>query len=85
MPYSVSACKAAADKLGFEKGGLNYKFQGNYGGKGCYAYKDGYFKGHVYYGTGGTEQKMKEDVTGPKFRPQGYDCAKKGGWQHKFG
>ena len=80
----MAACETAANNIGLTKGGLGFSFQGDYSTKGCYAYKDGDYKGHFYYGTGGTEQKMKEDVTGQKFRPQGYDCANKGRWQHKL-
>jgi len=78
-PLSADACKAAADRIGFGKGGHDHDFQGNYNPKGCYAYKSGTYKGHVYFGTGGTEQQMKEDINeSDKFRPQGDDCYKVG-------
>jgi len=82
VEYSVEACEAALEKLGYKKGGKGYKFQGNYQDKGCYAYTGGYggvdYSGHGYYGTGGTAAQMKEvpDKTKTMFRPQGYDCPK---------
>ena len=28
----------------------------------------------MYYGTGGTTEKMQESLTAPMYRPKGYDC-----------
>ena len=74
----MEACETVADKLGFDKGGVGFTFQGDYGTKGCYAYNSGKYKGHVYYGNGGTDAQMKESLDGDKFRPKGYDCADQG-------
>ena len=57
------------------KGGAGYSFEGTYTSKGCYAYSSGYFKGIIYYGTGGTTEEMKETLKSPRFRPIGFDCA----------
>ena len=76
-PYSVKACKSAIKNLGYIKGGKGYSFKGNdYSEKGCYAYTDGYFKGHAFYGTRGTQAQMQKELTGNKYRPPGYDCGK---------
>ena len=42
--------------------------------KGCYAYPTGIYEGLVFYGTGGSKEKMQDQVVQGKFRPQGYDC-----------
>ena len=79
VPYSVAACKAAADKLGLVKGGLGSNFQGaNHDTKGCYAYDSGDYKGHVYYGTGDLGKMKRKHLYYSKYRPQGYDCAAHG-------
>ena len=51
--------------------------------KGCYTYNKGDYKGHVFFGTGGTLAERKAPVTGwAQYRPGGYDdpwliaCAK---------
>ena len=44
--------------------------------KGCYGYPNGVFKGLVFYGLGGSEEDMQDQVTSMqgRIRPQGYDC-----------
>ena len=77
-PYSQEACIKAGKLLGLIIGGKGYKFAGNYGTKGCYAYHSGIFGGRIYYGTGGNQKQMKSKAYYPKFRPTGYDCTEKG-------
>jgi len=73
--YSKKACKAAIKQNGLIEGGKSYDFEGNYGTKGCYAYSSGTYKGHAYYGTGGTESQMAAKPSdAKKYRPDGYDC-----------
>ena len=76
--YSQRACINAGKKLGLIIGGSGYKFAGNYGTKGCYAYHSGQFAGRVYYGTGGKGKQKRAEVFYPKYRPIGYDCSEKG-------
>ena len=45
---------------------------------GCFSFSRGGLKGIVFYGTGGTIEQMKEDVSPGKFRPNGYDCPTEG-------
>merc|ERR1711970_213613 len=76
LKYSIKAREAAIKKLGIARGGKGYDFLGNWGTKGCYAYKSGTYVNHAYYGTGGTSEQVKAKVSGTKFRPKGYDCQK---------
>ena len=71
-PYSEGACKAAANALN-----LNWKSAGDYGTKGCYAYKSnhGNYPNNVYYGTGGTDDEKKMRlISSSIYRPDGHDC-----------
>jgi len=73
--YSKKACKAAIKQNGLIEGGKSYDFEGKYGTKGCYGYNSGTYKGHAYYGTGGTESQMAAKPSDAKeYRPDGYDC-----------
>ena len=66
------------ERLGFEKGGKGVNFVGDYGTKGCYAYKSGNWANLAFYGTGGSVKQMKEQLVDNKknkFRPIGYDCS----------
>lgn len=71
--YSEAACKAAAHEAGLKIGGAGHEFAGDYKTKGCYTYDEGPEVGHVYYGTGGSEDEMKAEPEEPKFRVKGYD------------
>ena len=73
-PYSLEACKDAGRRLGLQLGGSGSSFLGDYTIKGCYAYDNGKYQGMVYYGTGGSEDEMKQTLTRPKYRPQTFDC-----------
>jgi len=77
-PFSQAACIASAISMGYEVGNVNnsggYTFAGPYRTKGCYAYPTGIYEGLVFYGTGGSKEKMQDQVVQGKFRPQGYDC-----------
>ena len=47
--------------------------------KGCYAYEDDFkdlplSSGKFFYGTGGTEDQMKQPLSFPTYRLEGYDC-----------
>ena len=65
-------CVAAVilDHGGYYKaGGKGYPFESpNHPIKGCYSYWTGPFKGHVYYGTGGTINRRKAELHPPYFR-----------------
>ena len=70
-----------------KKGGNGYSFFGDYGDKGCYAYRKmkcyTCFNSEAYsymafYGTGGSEDQMKKAVSYPAYRPNGYDCKDEG-------
>ena len=83
MPYSQRACKVASNALGLKLGYHETAFAGDYTTKGCYAYADGKYAGHVFYGTGGTRKEMKATLEksrrkrshlDAKYRPIGYDC-----------
>ena len=68
VPYSGSACRKAATKLG------KAFVSGYYGTKGCYHYPNGEYP-NVYYGKGGSEDENKGPTgSTSKVRPQGYDC-----------
>ena len=73
----------AGNLLGLDLGGRGLKFAGDYSEVGCFSYSSGGLKGKVFYGTGGTIQQMKQDVSLRKFRPNGYDCSTEGKW-HSF-
>ena len=73
-PYSIEACKLSVDNLGLQKGTENYGFSGDYGTKGCYAYKSGGYAGVAFYGTGGSEAEMKTQLSSA-YRPDGYNCS----------
>lgn len=75
VPYSVNACRVAAQSLGLQIGNDNHGFENDtYSEKGCYAYSSGVFENSAFYGTGGTTEQMQTDLVSPKFRPKGYDC-----------
>ena len=74
VPYSQKACLNAGKSLGLNIGHADFTFVGDYSEVGCFVYTSGSFKGSVFYGTGGEIHQMKQDVSGGKFRPQGYDC-----------
>ena len=78
VPYSLQACEAAVERHDLKRGGNGYKFVGDYGTKGCYAYESGDWANLAFYGTGGSVKEMKEQLTNDKknrFRPIGYDCS----------
>ena len=60
-------CRDAAKILGLSLGytkeseytTISYPFSSTYDTKGCYAYGSGTYKGHVFFGTGGTLAEMK--------------------------
>jgi len=86
VPNSLEACRVAALaihpplNLGCPENKCQYDMEGNYATKGCYSYKEGTYKGIVFYGTGGTEDKKPghelspDEKSASKFRPEGYDC-----------
>merc|ERR1711990_806773 len=75
IPYSIEACKKAAKMNDLEIGSDRFPFVGeDYAEEGCYSYKTGNSKGHVFYGTGGTDAQMGKEATGRRYRPRGYDC-----------
>ena len=70
VPYSESACKAAAENL-------KLKFTvGDYTIKGCYMYNNGKYPGDIWYGTGGSEKQIRVLPFASKNieRPIGFDC-----------
>ena len=69
VPYSIHACEDAAEALGKEK-----PYVYNTATKGCFHYLEGKYVNKVYYSLGGSEASMKTILSGPKFRPPGYDC-----------
>jgi len=77
--YSQTACKVAAASNGYTvatKANIGKEFAGNYGTKGCYTYrKPSGYAGYVFYGLGGTKEKMKKQPGGLQFRPKGYEGA----------
>lgn len=82
QPYSVEACKDAAERAGlilgskYEHGirARNHSFtSGKYPTKGCYTYSSGKYAGHAYYGTGGSETDRKAIPEAPKIRVPGHD------------
>jgi len=75
-PYSLDACKAAAAALGLSEGGAGSAFVGNWGDKGCYAYKGGKYNGMAFYSTGGDNADMSKSPgwLDNWYRPAGYDC-----------
>ena len=78
MAYSEDACRSAGERLGLELGGGGYEFIGDYATKGCYAYNEesSNYGGKIFYGTGGTEEDMREDPSkDDQYRPLGFDCA----------
>ena len=78
IPYSIEACKKAAKINDLEIGSDRFPFLGeDYSEVGCYSYKTGNSKGHVFYGTGGTDAQMRKEATGRRYRPRGYDCGGK--------
>jgi len=76
VPCSAKACADAAEKLGLKLGMDDLMaFEDEiYSEKGCFSYNDGTFKGHAFYGTGGTEALKKKPLTGVKYRIKGCDC-----------
>ena len=65
-PYILteSACRDVARSLGLEEGGNGFSFSGNYGTKGCYAYSSGTYMGMAFWGSGGTNEEMKDLALG---------------------
>ena len=83
-PYSENACRDAINTLGLQQGGNGYSFSGNFGTKGCYAYESGSFANLAFYGTGGTEDQMKQALASPKYRPIGHDCNTQGNFHYDY-
>ena len=78
VPYSEQACRDAAVALGLNLGyslsRCNFRFA--YLIKGCYAYRSGRYAGWAFYGTGGTEEEMKQEPEfASQYRPENHDCA----------
>ena len=69
VPYSENACKVAGQQLNLELS------VGSYTQKGCYTYNNGEHPGKIWYGTGGSEDKISGS-TGYNYmsRPPGFDC-----------
>lgn len=70
--FTVSAAEALAKAFGLRLGGPGTPFAGNYTTKGLYAYQSGKHKGAAFFGTGGSEAQMVEDVDGQsagQYRP----------------
>jgi hypothetical protein len=64
------AGKALAERLNLTIGGAGKDFASDfYPDKGLYAYRSGRFKGHAYFGTGGTFEQMRAPVSGERYRP----------------
>ena len=62
-------CVAAAVMGGHAGGGKGKPFASlTHPVKGCYSYLTGPFRGHVYYGTGGTINQRKTQLRPPHFR-----------------
>ena len=74
MPYSESACREVASKLGLQLGGIvdgkDYPFVNNTGRPmACYAYKSGPYQGMAFY------SRLSGDLMYSNYyRPKGYDC-----------
>lgn len=69
LDFSEAACKAAAQKAGYKVGGKGSAFAGNWGVKGCYAYKSGKYKGHAYYGRiGRRDVRSRREMRGLRTR-----------------
>ena len=76
VPYSIEACKAVGAARGF-----TFK-SGNWGTKGCYVYVDyrggnSYdpkYRKQIFYGTGGTDEQNRKELSGGRARPAGFDC-----------
>ena len=71
-PYSQDACEKAAENLN-----LTYISSGDYGTKGCYAYKPDHNKyaNNVYYSyTGSDDEKKRPLHSSSIYRPDGFDC-----------
>ena len=53
----------------------SYKYSGTtaegFSKKGCYGYHAGFYKGHYFFGKGGSEAQRRSTLTAPHFRP---DC-----------
>ena len=62
VPYSQQACAEAVDALGLEKGGEGYEFIGNHSTKGCFSYENETFTNKAFYGTGGSEEEIREQL-----------------------
>ena len=69
VPYSLEACQAAADQLG-----MHVESSSKYHTKGCYSYASGEYSYRIYYGTGGSTEQVRANLTLPKYRPPGFDC-----------
>ena len=79
-PYSEQTCRNLGVKSDFKFGYGTYKFADEYSTKGCYSYKTGKYKGHLFYGQRGTIQENSApiDKDSKLFRPNGYDCNDEG-------
>ena len=87
MPYSVDACVAAAEALGLKLGYPGVSFDSfDHPTKGCYAYHDGIYDGHVFYGHGQPgppsvanigDALTANEKDDKRFRPKGHDCNSK--------
>ena len=78
IPYSEKACLESITNLGLSQGGNGYSFSGDYATKGCYARVSGSNANMAFYGTGGTDDEMKNTLASPQYRPKGYDCVTQG-------
>ena len=66
MTWIAGYQKKASD----DKDQKSYKYSGTYSTKGCYGYNDGIYKGHYFFGKGGTEDQRKSILSAPYFRPE---------------
>lgn len=85
----MKACVDAINRLGLQKGGGGWNFDGSwYWTKGCNAYDNSNmsiqldnndklfnYANMAYYGTGGSGDEVKVSLEAPKYRPIGYDCS----------
>ena len=67
-----------ARRLCLNQGRVGKPFSSNYTTKGCHFYDQGQYANTAFYGTGGTEDQMKQALISPEQRPTGYDCKLKG-------
>ena len=55
------------DQKSYDYSGTTAK---GFGTKGCYGYNDGIYKGHYFFGLGGTEAQRRSILSAPYFRPE---------------